>query len=248
MGQTSCSGCSNKQVENFLINEVKENNLTKSHKFDGNLFNKNSIKETLLDRNMASLKIQSNFRSFIFRRFFKTKLQNKLKIESNMIIEMVKDNLTPKIIFELKKHLNKLDLETYYEANNSYSVSLNNCYGKDKIVGSYLILYKNTSKLKVFKNKSNLLLRNSTKFTINKSATNSSNGSTSNTDMNTSSPFQEDYTSYYYGEVNINNERHGYGEFLSDNKTFYIGYWIKNKFEGFGTIIDAKGFIYEGKF
>lgn len=249
MGQTTCNACSSKQEEKIvasLYNEGNDQNKHKTLNFDGNLFNKESKKIVYRDQNSACLIIQSYFKAYAFRKFFNQKLRQKLKNETIILIEMTKDNLTPQIISELKKNLKDLDLDTYYEANNSYSISFCNGLNKNKIIGSYLILYKYNSKSKI-NNKSNHLHRTYTKFTIAKSLTNSSsNGSTSNTESNYNLNYYEDYTSYYYGEVNINNEKNGYGEYLSENKTFYKGYWVKNKFEGFGVVIDAKGFVYEG--
>lgn len=52
----------------------------------------------------------------------------------------------------------------------------------------------------------------------------------------------------YTGEININNQKHGFG--ISINKSGYkfTGYWFKNSFEGWGEYIDSDGNIFQGLF
>ena len=51
----------------------------------------------------------------------------------------------------------------------------------------------------------------------------------------------------YYGEVNQNGEKNGFGKLFSKNKN-RIGTWRKNKFTGWGREVRSNGDIYEGKF
>ena len=60
--------------------------------------------------------------------------------------------------------------------------------------------------------------------------------------------FYQRIKSYYYGSVNIKNQRHGFGIFISQDGKFYEGKWVKNSFEGYGRVIDNKGLISEGNF
>ena len=53
--------------------------------------------------------------------------------------------------------------------------------------------------------------------------------------------------SIYEGEVNINNQKHGYG-MLSTPNMVYIGNWENDKFTGWGRITKRNGFILEGKY
>lgn len=54
--------------------------------------------------------------------------------------------------------------------------------------------------------------------------------------------------SLYKGDVNIDNQPHGYGIKLTRNGEKYIGYWIKGEFTGWNQKIDKKGDVYFGKF
>ena len=53
---------------------------------------------------------------------------------------------------------------------------------------------------------------------------------------------------FYSGEVNINNNRNGYGIRLFNDGTKYEGEWEKNDFTGYGRIIKSNGDLYEGNF
>lgn len=52
--------------------------------------------------------------------------------------------------------------------------------------------------------------------------------------------------SFYVGEVNLQNEKHGYGRLIEINGNLFEGNWSKNKFTGNGRKIDSKGILYEG--
>lgn len=52
--------------------------------------------------------------------------------------------------------------------------------------------------------------------------------------------------SFYFGQVNIHNQKNGYGYFISEKGKYYEGFWNKDKFEGYGRIIDSRGIITEG--
>ena len=54
--------------------------------------------------------------------------------------------------------------------------------------------------------------------------------------------------SFYTGEVNINNERHGYGILLKNDGTKYEGHWKNNIFNGWGRFIDYDGTLIECNF
>jgi hypothetical protein len=56
-----------------------------------------------------------------------------------------------------------------------------------------------------------------------------------------------EFDSFYVGEVNLKNEKHGFGRFINLDGYLYHGYWVKNQFTGNGRMIDSKGILYEGK-
>ena len=53
-------------------------------------------------------------------------------------------------------------------------------------------------------------------------------------------------SSIYSGQVNINNQKHGFGVLLTKDGTKYEGAWISNKFTCWGKFIDLEGTIYIG--
>ena len=53
---------------------------------------------------------------------------------------------------------------------------------------------------------------------------------------------------FYSGEVDIENNRNGYGIRLFNDGTKYEGEWEKNDFTGFGRIIKSNGDLFEGNF
>lgn len=53
--------------------------------------------------------------------------------------------------------------------------------------------------------------------------------------------------SVYEGDVNLNNERHGFGR-LTTIKSVYLGQWRNNQFTGWGRETRRTGKIYEGKY
>ena len=54
--------------------------------------------------------------------------------------------------------------------------------------------------------------------------------------------------SFYTGEVNINNQRHGYGILLKNDGSKYEGHWKNNIFNGWGRFIDYDGTLIESNF
>ena len=54
-------------------------------------------------------------------------------------------------------------------------------------------------------------------------------------------------SSFYYGKVNLKNQRNGYGILLTEDKEYFEGNWNKNKFEAYGRIIGINEIITEGK-
>ena len=57
-----------------------------------------------------------------------------------------------------------------------------------------------------------------------------------------------DDDSYYCGEVNESNQRHGYGVLMKRGGIKYEGYWTNDVFECFGRHIDSKGLVRQGNF
>jgi len=53
---------------------------------------------------------------------------------------------------------------------------------------------------------------------------------------------------FYSGEVDIENNRNGYGIRLFNDGTKFEGEWEKNDFTGYGRIIKSNGDLYEGNF
>jgi hypothetical protein len=52
----------------------------------------------------------------------------------------------------------------------------------------------------------------------------------------------------YQGDLNENNERHGYGIYKSKNGNEYRGEWQFNKREGLGVVKIGNGDVFEGQF
>jgi hypothetical protein len=55
-------------------------------------------------------------------------------------------------------------------------------------------------------------------------------------------------TEMYSGQIDIHNNRTGYGFLIDKNGCKYIGDWFNDKFNGFGRFIDIEGNIHEGIF
>lgn len=56
-----------------------------------------------------------------------------------------------------------------------------------------------------------------------------------------------DGLSIYSGQINLKNQKHGYGVLLTKEGMKYEGTWVNNKFTGWGRFIDTEGNIYNGK-
>ena len=46
--------------------------------------------------------------------------------------------------------------------------------------------------------------------------------------------------SFYIGQVNINNKKHGIGKLTYKDGTRYQGFWINDKFTGWGRIMETR--------
>ena len=55
-------------------------------------------------------------------------------------------------------------------------------------------------------------------------------------------------SSFYYGDVNIDNKKHGYGIQIMSDGSKYEGNWLHDKFTGFGRYINQNGDLFEGNF
>jgi hypothetical protein len=53
-------------------------------------------------------------------------------------------------------------------------------------------------------------------------------------------------TAFYYGQVNLEGEMHGYGIYVEKNGVRKQGHWQNNNFTGWGRVINEKGIILEG--
>jgi hypothetical protein len=60
-------------------------------------------------------------------------------------------------------------------------------------------------------------------------------------------PNDPERVSVYEGDVNLNNERHGFGR-LTTVKSVFLGEWRKGQFTGWGRETRRSGKVYEGKF
>ena len=60
-------------------------------------------------------------------------------------------------------------------------------------------------------------------------------------------PNDPERVSIYEGDINIQNERHGFGR-LTTVKSVYLGHWRNNEFTGWGRETRRSGKVYEGKF
>ena len=54
--------------------------------------------------------------------------------------------------------------------------------------------------------------------------------------------------SFYSGQVNLDNEKHGYGIYITSEGFKYEGFWNQDSFTGWGRIIDKEGVLMEGIF
>jgi len=52
----------------------------------------------------------------------------------------------------------------------------------------------------------------------------------------------------YQGEINYNNQKHGFGISILKNGCKFTGFWWENSFEGWGEYIDSDGNIFQGLF
>ena len=60
-------------------------------------------------------------------------------------------------------------------------------------------------------------------------------------------PYDPQRVSVYEGDVNINNQRHGFGR-LTKVKSVYLGQWRNGEFTGWGRETRRSGKVYEGKY
>lgn len=60
--------------------------------------------------------------------------------------------------------------------------------------------------------------------------------------------FFDDFKSYYRGDINAFNEKHGYGILECSDGAKYEGHWEKNKFTGWNCFTSKEGVVYIGKF
>ena len=60
-------------------------------------------------------------------------------------------------------------------------------------------------------------------------------------------PYDPQRVSVYEGDVNINNQRHGFGR-LTTVKSVYLGQWRNGEFTGWGRETRRSGKVYEGKY
>jgi hypothetical protein len=51
---------------------------------------------------------------------------------------------------------------------------------------------------------------------------------------------------FYSGQVNIKNQKHGFGKFIKKDGSKLEGYWINDQFTGWGRLIDEEGNLLEG--
>lgn len=253
----------------FLAN--RENSNSNKTKFDDQSFILNTKKQKVLNKSQSCILLQSFIRGALFRLKFK-KLRVIMKIEMIKLIDEVKINLIPEKIKKTINSLSPLNYNKFIELNMTNSQNqvilsqsksfLKNDENYKKTFGPYLILYydskdilnvDNTNILKSHKNED---ISSSTTNNITNYSNLINNGCKIEPNKHNEHPVfinqknKEIYSnakSFYYGYVNIKNQRHGKGIFLSNDNKFYDGYWSNNKFHGCNRIINSKGIITEGK-
>ena len=152
--------------------------------------------------NDKSIKIQSIYQGYIYRKKYNNYIKQKQIEESN---QLLKDLIEQYTKFNLKRaesligtKLDKNGYKNYYKDQNQINNLFNYNYGK--IFYTKLLIYHDT------------------------------------------------ISAFYSGEVNLNNEKHGYGILLKSDGSKFEGSWIKDNFTGWGRFIDYDGTLIESNF
>ena len=183
--------------------------------------------------------------------------ENQINYYPNDFTNKYTNILDPKIPFNQKNQDLNINYNNYYNLNQNNQIILQLF---PKMNSSFVDNYKKTS-IKIIdnKNKSNFLLPNIPKnfdpyfwknfydendpFFTNKE----DRSNIIETTITSNDPDDPNIIETYTGEINNNNEKHGFGKLVSQKKT-RIGNWRHNKFTGWGREILPSGEIYEGKF
>ena len=152
--------------------------------------------------NDKSIKIQSIYQGYIYRKKYNNYIKQKQIEESN---QLLKDLIEQYTKFNLKRaesligtKLDKNGYKNYYKDQNQINNLFNYNYGK--IFYTKLLIYHDT------------------------------------------------ISAFYSGEVNINNEKHGYGILLKSDGSKFEGSWRNDNFTGWGRFIDYDGTLIESNF
>lgn len=132
---------------------------------------------------------------------------------------------------------NPLNYNSNNNNNSSYKLNINN-------------KLSNKSNKEISLQKNNTKINNSQNIYLMNAKTDTHFSEKLNYVLDTPSPLltsENKNKSFYYGMINIKNQRHGSGIYISEEGKYYEGNWNKNKFEGYGRMIDSKGMVTEGK-
>ena len=179
-----------------LFNSVFSTVNTQFQTSTGSKFFENNIENT------KSIKIQSIYKGYIYRKKYNNYIKQKQIEETN---QLIKDLIEQYTKFNLKRaesligtKFDKKGYKIYYKDKNQINNLFKYNYGK--IFYTKLLIYHDT------------------------------------------------ISSFYSGEVNINNEKHGYGILLKSDGSKFEGSWRLNNFTGWGRFIDYDGTLIESYF
>lgn len=185
--------------------------------------------------NRACCVIQALYRGFSFRKqYFKQEKQLKSESE-NFILDYIQNN-TNNNILEIENKITPLNEEYLDKIKSSVN---SNKELKHILSTTYYSSYFQSK----IKSLNCSMVSNDVK---DKTKDCSVYNKLINLSLNESLIIYDDL-SFYYGQLNILNERHGFGYLISNNNKYH-GSWVYNEFTGYGRHIDDKGFISEGKY
>ena len=204
--------------ENNNINIINNNN-NLSYK---NIYNFNKInKDKLIDNNNSynsSIIILDNEYDYLY-------LKKIVKIQKIYKGYNYRKEFNSKIKYQLIKNQNDL-FNDLYEQYMKYNTKLAESLIEYKFDFESLKIITKTKNKNQIKNINNITLK--TKLLINNKKNTISN--------------------IYSGEIDINNNRNGFGILLFSNGIKFEGQFVKNSFNGIGRHINIKGDLFEGSF
>lgn len=245
MGQTTCVNCTENNLnEASLIPNVSctKNNSSGHSTFSGDIYSKisnsneelrndmrSSFAQSKLTPRQACLLIQSIVRGIKFRINFKSKVKSLQKANKEYVTSYIAKHKSD-VFSKVEKRLVPIP-KSDIQNNSASNLNSSKCQ---------TLLPKYNETVSINTSSSTILEFKSTCYSKIKK------GSYSHLQLG---PFLIIYgaKSFYFGEVNVKNQRHGLGFYLNELGIHYEGNWVKNNLVGFGRIIEPNGNIAEGK-